>query len=102
MLSKELDKRLGKAIDLAFKKNHEFVTLEHFLFCLVEAPLLVEILEKLGTSPSEIKKELDYYIKKNPIYSDEQKKDFGGVENWKPDLSASMHRVFERDRKSVV
>lgn len=96
MLSKELDKRLGKAIDLAFKKNHEFVTLEHFLFCLVEAPLLVEILEKLGTSPSEIKKELDYYIKKNPIYSDEQKKDFGGVENWKPDLSASMHRVFER------
>jgi ATP-dependent Clp protease ATP-binding subunit ClpA len=96
MLSKELDKRLGKAIDLAAKKNHEFVTLEHFLFCLVEAPLIVEILEKLDTSPSEIKKELEFYINKNPIFSDEQKKDFGGVENWKPDLSASMHRVFER------
>jgi ATP-dependent Clp protease ATP-binding subunit ClpA len=96
MLSKELDKRLGKAIDLAAKKSHEFVTLEHFLFCLVEAPLVVEILEKLGTTPSEVKKELEFYINKNPILSDEQKKDFGGIENWKPDLSASMHRVFER------
>ena len=96
MLSKELDKRFGKAIDLACKKNHEFVTLEHFLFCLVEAPLLVEILEKLGTSPSEIKKELEPYINKNPVFTDEQKKDFGGVESWKPDLSTSLHRVFER------
>lgn len=96
MLSRELDKRFGKAIDLACKKNHEFVTLEHFLFCLVEAPLIVEILEKLDTSPTEIKNELEGYINKNPIFTDEQKKDFGGVENWKPDLSASIHRVFER------
>lgn len=96
MLSRELDKRFGKAIDLACKKNHEFVTLEHFLFCLVEAPLIVEILEKLGSSPTEIKNELESYINKNPVFTDEQKKDFGGIENWKPDLSASIHRVFER------
>ena len=44
MLSKELDKRLGKAIELAAKKNHEFVTLEHFAYCLIEAPLIIEIL----------------------------------------------------------
>lgn len=96
MLSQELDKRLGKAIDLAFKKNHEFVTLEHFLFCLVESPLIFEILEKLGTSPTEVKKEVDVYIKKNVIFTDEQKKDFGGKENWKPELSVALHRVFER------
>ncbi|MEK6628194.1 MAG: AAA family ATPase [Bdellovibrionota bacterium] len=98
MLSKELDKRFGKAIDLAFKKNHEFVTLEHFVFCLVESPLIVEILEKLGTVPTEIKKELDVYIKKNPVFTDEQKKSLIGsdIESWKPDLSASLHRVFER------
>ena len=96
MLSKELDKRFGRAIDLACKKNHEFVTLEHFLFCLVEAPAIVEILEKLGTSPTEIKDELKIYIAKNPVFSDEQKTNFGGIENWKPDLSSSLHRVFER------
>lgn len=100
MLSKELDKRLGKAIDLAYKKSHEFVTLEHFLFCLAEAPLIIEILEKLSVTPSELKSELDVYIKKNPVFTAEQKKDFGldagGQEIWKPDLSASLHRVFER------
>ena len=96
MLSKELDRRFAKAIDLAFKKSHEFVTLEHLLFCLVESPLIIEILEKLGTTPTEIKTELDVYIKKNPIYTDDQKKDFGGPEGWKPGLSAALHRVFER------
>ncbi|MBC7420289.1 MAG: ATP-dependent Clp protease ATP-binding subunit ClpA [Bdellovibrio sp.] len=97
MLSKELDKRFGKAIDLAAKKNHEFVTLEHFLYCLVEAPMLVEILDQLGTSPTEVKKELDVYIAKNPIITDVQKEvAFESKEAWKPDLSASVHRVFER------
>ncbi len=96
MLSKELDKRFGKAIDLAAKKNHEFVTLEHFLYCLVEAPMIVEILENLGTSPTEVKKELDVYINKNPTISEDQKDVFDEKESWKPDLSASIHRVFER------
>ena len=96
MLSQELDKRLGKSIDLAFKKSHEFVTLEHFLFCLVESPLIFEILEKLGTTPTDVKKLLNSYIEKNPKISDEQKKESGPIENWKPELAVSMHRVFER------
>lgn len=96
MLSKELDKRFGKAIDLAAKKNHEFVTLEHFLFCLVEAPMIVEILENLGTNPTEVKKELEFYINQNPVITDEQKEVFDPKESWKPDLSPSIHRVFER------
>lgn len=96
MLSKELDKRLGKAIDLATKKNHEFVTLEHLLFCLVESPLIIEILEKLSVTATDVKNELRPFIDKNPVFSDENKKDFGDIESWKSDLAASMHRVFER------
>ena len=96
MLSKELDKRLGKAIDLAAKKNHEYVTLEHFLFCLAEAPLVVEIFEKLGTSTSEIKSDLKKYIDQNPVLTTEMKEEASPGEEWKPDLTASMHRVFER------
>jgi ATP-dependent Clp protease ATP-binding subunit ClpA len=96
MLSKELDKRLGKAIELATKKNHEFVTLEHLLFCLVEAPMIVDILEKLGSSATEIKKELKTYLDKNPVLNDDNKKDHGGAQNWRADLTMSLHRVFER------
>ena len=73
MLTKELDKRLGKAIELAAKKNHEFVTLEHFVYCLIEAPLVVEILEKLDVEIPELKKELLKYISKNVALTDEQK-----------------------------
>lgn len=97
MLSKELDKRLGKAIDLAAKRDHEFVTLEHLMFCLVESPMIVEILEKIGVSVSALKKDLDGYIQKNPKITKEQKELLAGtVEDWKPDLTVSLHRVFER------
>lgn len=97
MLSKELDKRLGKAIDLAARKNHEFVTLEHLLFCLIESPMIIEILEKVGISISTLKKDLDSYIQKNPKITKEQKELVAGTEEgWKPDLATSLHRVFER------
>lgn len=96
MLSKELDKRLGKAIDFATQKNHEYVTLEHLIYCLVESPLVIEILEKFDVHPTQVKKELLPYLDKNPILSAEQKKDFSGTEDWRPELAASVHRVFER------
>ena len=98
MLSKELDKRLGKAIELAAKKNHEFVTLEHFTYCLIEAPLVIEILEKLDVDVPDLKKELLKYIQKNDVMTDEQKKlvTEDTAEIWKPDLAISVHRVFER------
>ncbi|MBC7467135.1 MAG: AAA family ATPase [Bdellovibrio sp.] len=98
MLSKELDKRLGKAIDLASKKNHEFVTLEHLVYCLIESPLVIEILEKLDVTVPDLKAELLKYIQKNPVVTDEQKTlaTDGEIENWKPELAISVHRAFER------
>ncbi len=89
MMSKELDKRLGKAIDLAAKYKHEFVTLEHFLFCLVEAPLIVEIFEVLNISVVDVKNDLQKYIDQNAAL----KKVAAG---WKPDLTIAVHRVFEK------
>ncbi|MFZ3230296.1 MAG: AAA family ATPase [Pseudobdellovibrio sp.] len=98
MLSKELDKRLGKAIDLAAKKNHEFVTLEHFIYCLIESPMVIEILEKLDVAVPDLKAELLKYIQKNPILTEDQKKmsQEADANSWKPELSVSVHRVFER------
>ena len=90
MMSKELDKRLGKAIDLATKMKHEFVTLEHFLFCLVEAPQIIEILEVLSTNPADIKKELKKYIDQNPVLKTKVDAE------WKSDLTISVHRAFEK------
>lgn len=98
MISKELDKRLGKAIDLATKKSHEFVTLEHLTYCLLEAPLVIEVCEKLGVNVTEIKKELQSYINKNEVLTEDQKKTFaeGNPTEWKAELTLSVHRAFER------
>jgi ATP-dependent Clp protease ATP-binding subunit ClpA len=94
MMTKELDKRLGKAIDLATERKHEYVTLDHILFCLVEAPAITSILEELGTTPTIVKSEIKVFIDKikslkpdNPIVLDP---------DWKSDLTAAVHRVFER------
>ncbi len=89
MMSKELDKRLGKAIDLAAKYKHEFVTLEHFLFCLVEAPLIVEIFEVLNISVVDMKNDLQKYIDQNTALKKV-------AADWKPDLTIAVHRVFEK------
>jgi len=99
MITKELDKRLGKAIDLATKLNHEFVTLEHFTYCLLEAPLIIETCDKLGASVADLKKDLKKYIDKNPAVSDEIKKIHSDPKNgveWRSDLTISVHRAFER------
>lgn len=99
MISKELDKRLGKAIDLATQKSHEFVSLEHFTFCLLEAPLVAEVCEKLNVNVADIKKELKTYIGKNETLSEDQKKALsqsGDPSDWKAQLTVSVHRAFER------
>ena len=99
MITKELDKRLGKAIDLATKKSHEFVTLEHFTYCLLEAPQVIEVCEKLNINVVEIKKELQKQINKNAVLSEADKKlltDDGNPVEWKAQLTVSVHRAFER------
>ena len=89
MLTKELDKRLGKAFDLATKNRHEFVTLDHLLYCLVEAPVLVQVIENLGVKVSDIKTKIKPYIDKNkPIKPTSP--------DWQASLTLSVHRVFER------
>ena len=89
MMSKELDKRLGKAFDLATKNKNEFVTLDHLFYCLIEAPLIIECFEQLEVDIPELKKDLKRFI-------DQQPKEKTADPEWKPDLSIAVHRTFER------
>ena len=98
MLSKELDKRLGKAIDLATTLSHEFVTLEHLTYCLLEAPVIVEILEQFSIDIVDLKKLLKKYIDQNKKLTTKQKESLMSlsgsavVADWKPSLALSIHR----------
>jgi len=63
MLTRELEETLSYAVDEAVKHKHEFVTLEHLLFALLEDRAAREILFNCGAQIEEIAKSLENYFK---------------------------------------
>ena len=62
MLTRELEETLSFAVDEAVKHKHEFVTLEHLLFALLEDSSAREILFNCGAELDEIGRALQEYF----------------------------------------
>lgn len=62
MLTRELEETLSFAVDEAVKYRHEYVTLEHLLFALLEDQAAREILFNCGAQIEEIAKSLEEYF----------------------------------------
>ena len=62
MLTRELEETLSFAVDQAVKHKHEFVTLEHLLFALLEDRSAYEILFNCGAQIEEIARALQEYF----------------------------------------
>ncbi|MCD9186474.1 MAG: ATP-dependent Clp protease ATP-binding subunit ClpA [Pyrinomonadaceae bacterium] len=62
MLTRELEETLSYAVDEAVKYRHEFVTLEHLLFALLEDNSARDILFNCGAKIEEIAKSLEEYF----------------------------------------
>jgi ATP-dependent Clp protease ATP-binding subunit ClpA len=62
MLTRELEETLSFAVDQAVKHKHEFVTLEHLLFALLEDRTAYEILFNCGAQVEEINRALEEYF----------------------------------------
>ena len=63
MLTRELEETLSYAVDEAVKYKHEYVTLEHLLFALLEDNAARDILYNCGAKIEEISKSLDDYFR---------------------------------------
>ncbi len=63
MLTRELEETLSFAVDEAVKYRHEFVTLEHLLFALLEDRAARDILFNCGARLEEIAKSLEDYFR---------------------------------------
>ncbi len=63
MLTRELEETLSFAVDEAVKYKHEFVTLEHLLFALLEDNAARDILYNCGAKLEEIGKALEEYFR---------------------------------------
>nr|HMS42170.1 Clp protease N-terminal domain-containing protein [Pyrinomonadaceae bacterium] len=63
MLTRELEETLSFAVDEAVKHKHEFVTLEHLLFALLEDNAARDVLFNCGARVEEIAKSLEEYFR---------------------------------------
>ena len=64
MLTRELEETLSLAVDEAVGRKHEYVTLEHLLYALLEDSSARDILYNCGAKLEEIGKALDDYFDK--------------------------------------
>lgn len=62
IMSNELDKSLRRAYNEAKKRKHEFITLEHILFALIEDQVASEILIGCGADLDELRETLEIFI----------------------------------------
>jgi len=62
MLTRELEETLSYAVDEAVKHKHEFVTLEHLLFALLEDNAARDVLFNCGAQIEELAKSLEEYF----------------------------------------
>ncbi len=97
MMTRELERRLAEATELAKKQRHEFVTLEHILYCLAQAPKSVEILEACGVTIPDLKKDLLSYLENHtPEITEDQLESYGGFDSWTPEFTLACHRLIQR------
>jgi ATP-dependent Clp protease ATP-binding subunit ClpA len=60
--SKDLEKVFENAVVIASENNHEYITLEHILYCMITFEPFSNILKSFGTDVDALTKELSDYI----------------------------------------
>jgi len=65
MISKELQDTLNLALGEAAKRRHEYLTLEHLLYALLEDKAACDIIKACGGSVKNIRAELDQFLTEN-------------------------------------
>jgi ATP-dependent Clp protease ATP-binding subunit ClpA len=63
--NKDLENIFERAVNLASKYEHEFITLEHFLHSLVSDKKFCEVLDSYGADTEDLKKNLESHIVNN-------------------------------------
>ena len=89
MLSSNLEKTLRDAYKLATLNEHEFVTMEHLLFCLIDDKDALSVLNACGVDILLLRKSLDEFISKELKNLQEN---FSG----EPKLTNSFQRILQR------
>jgi ATP-dependent Clp protease ATP-binding subunit ClpA len=94
--SNDLQLVFEKAIDVAKKLNHEYLTIEHLLFAMLCEESFTKCVQGYGADPEYIKKNLEHYLKSK---CDEIISTAGDV---KPRKTQTVERVLNRAFTQVL
>ena len=76
MLSRELEQSLNLAIQKARKNRHEYITVEHLLYGLLDNPPAVQAIKACGGSIEVLRSELDKFLEQYiPLLPDDSDED---------------------------
>jgi ATP-dependent Clp protease ATP-binding subunit ClpA len=89
MLTSELQKTINRAINEAVRRRHEYVTLEHLLFALLEEQTCSDVIQNCEGNIPELKRELDQFMA-------ERMETLPKRVSRAPEHTAAFERVLER------
>jgi ATP-dependent Clp protease ATP-binding subunit ClpA len=93
--NKDLEEIFENAIQVAADNRHEYVTLEHFLYSMLNNDAFSEILVSFGANVTELKNDLSTYIQKDLV-------DIVNINLDKPRKTNSVDRMLNRAFTQVL
>ena len=88
MLTRELQATLSAAVDAALRRRHEYVTLEHLLYALLDDPTAGNVIRHCGGRTDALKRELERFFDERI-----EQRETGGVEM--PEQTLMFQRVLQ-------
>ena len=62
-MSDKIEELVERAVDMAIENKHEYVTLEHLLYSLLQEEEVIRLMEKSDVDISELNKDVGNHIK---------------------------------------
>ncbi len=95
MLSANLEKSLNRAVDEAWKRQHELVSLEHLLLAISKDSEGTQILRSCGADIKKLQTQLEDFIDTHsPVFDEDE--DSEEFQDWKPEFTMACHRILQR------
>src|ERR1051325_4283387 len=89
MLTKELQLSFNRAVDEAINRRHEYISLEHLLYALLQERTAPEVIRHCGGNVDTLRRDLEQYL---TDHYEEMK----GEEEFLPEQTAAFKRVVQR------
>ena len=103
MLDKELEQTLNDAFKRAREERHEFMTVEHLLFALLDNGSAVKVLRACGANLNVLHDDLSRFIRENsPILPEEDERETQPTLGFQRVLQRAVFHVQSSGRKEVT